>query len=185
MRRCKPRIRLPLRRRMPRLQPLYSANLRQRLYLRQQLRRRMYARRLSKRKRRRRKPNCAACSFAGGAGERILPRIGFAGTAALLGALSRPLRGRKMRRRNLRLQPLCRHLRGRKPSLPPPRQYLRRRMRARRRRKRKLRRRGMYRRNFRKRKPSCVALWPVFAARLRRSPSGLWWAGRCWLLARI
>ena len=175
-----------MRRRKPRLQPLYSTNLRQRLYLRQQLRRRMRARRLGKRKPRRGKANFAACSFAGVAGAKILPRIGFAGTAALLEALRRPLR---MRGRKRRLPLLCRHLnrgnlrlqplRRRKPR-PPLRQYLRRRMRARRRRKRKLRRRGgMYRRNFRKRKPNCGALWRGFGARLRRSPSGLCWAGRC------
>lgn len=160
MRRCKQRIRLPLRRRNQRLPPMYSANLRQCLYLRQRLRRRMHARRLSKRKQRRRKTKCAACSFADGAGARILRRIGFAGIAALLGALSRPLRmrGRKSRRRlrmrqylrghKPRLPPLRRH-RYRRKHRPPLRQYLRRRMRARRGRKGKVRRRGMYRRNFR------------------------------------
>lgn len=102
MRRCKPRIRLPLRRRKPRLQPRGNDNLRQRLYLRQRLRRRMRARRLGKRKQRRRKTKCAACSFARCAGAKTLHRIGFAGTAALLGALSRPLRMRQ-------------YLRGRKP----------------------------------------------------------------------
>ena len=173
MRRCKQRIRLPLRRRKPRLPPMYSANLRQCLYLRQRLRRRMRVRRLDKRKFRKRQMNYAACSFASGAAARILRRIGFAGIAALLGALSRPLRmrgrksrrpllcrrmrGRKprlplqcrqMRRRNLRRPLLCRRMRGRKPR-PPLRQYLRLRMRARRGRKGKVRRRGMYRRNFR------------------------------------
>ena len=67
------RQRLYLRRRKPRLQPLYNVNLRLRLYLRQQLRRRIRARRLGKRKPRRRKMNRAACSFAGGAAARILP----------------------------------------------------------------------------------------------------------------
>lgn len=139
---------------------MYSTNLRQRLYLRQHLRRRMYSLRLSKRKRRRRKTNCAACSFAGGAAARILRRIGFAGIAALLGALSRPLRmrGRKSRRR-LRMpqylrgrksrRPLLRRHRYRRKPRPPLRQYPHLRMRARRGRKRKVRRRGMYRRKFR------------------------------------
>ena len=174
MRRCKPR-----------LPPMYSVNLRQRLYLRQQLRHRLRARRLGKRK-----MNYAACSFASGAAARILRRIGFAGIAALLGALQQ---GRQMRRlkplphgSNLRLQLLCRHLNRRnlrllsmrchrcrrKPRLPL-RQYLRRRMRARRGRKRKVRRRGMCGRKFRWRKPSYAAFWRGFGARLRRSLSGL------------
>lgn len=167
-----------------------NANLRQRLYLRQRLRRRMRARRLCKRKVRKRKTNCAACSFAGGAAARTLLRIGFAGIAALLGALHQ---GRQMRRlkplphgSNLRLQLLCRHLNRRnlrllsmrchrcrrKPRLPL-RQYPRRRMRARRGRKGKVRRRGMCGRKFRWRKPSYAAFWRRFGARLRRSPSGL------------
>ena len=88
-----------IRRCKPRLPPLRNANLRQRLYLRQRLRRRMRARRLCKRKVHRRKMNCAACLFADGAGAKTLRRIGFAGIAAQLGALSRRLRmrGRKLR----------------------------------------------------------------------------------------
>lgn len=180
MRRCKPR-----------LQPRGNGNLRLRLHLRQRLRRRMRVRRLDKRKVRKCQMNYAACLFAGGAGARTLHRIGFAGTAALLEMLQQ---GRQMRRlkpllqgSNLRLQLLCRHLNRRnlrrpllrrhryrrKPRPPPLRQYPHLRMRARRGRKRKVHRRGMYRRNFRKRKPNCAALWRGFGARLRRSPSGL------------
>lgn len=182
MRRCKPR-----------LQPL-----RLRLCLRPYLRRRMYARRQRKRKVRRskihkrkmygrklhkRKTNCAACSFARGAGAKILRLIDSADTVGLLGTLRRL---RQMRRHNLRLRlHPCQYLRHRNLRLRLwLRQYLRRanlrlplhhrrRMQTRRQRKRKVRRRKMYGRKFRWRKPNCAAFWRGFAARLRRFPTGL------------